>query len=139
MAKNPTTIAPIVRFPVRSGSGPGFGFIKPIRIPGGHNIGLPDPFDIVDVGTLLAQREQLNKTAVPIADKHLTVAAFDSTIPVAYGHIKVPGLLANAIVWNVYWYFWTLWSVGTIDAIESITINDGAVLSSGYDNFIGDQ
>lgn len=131
---------PIIHFPVvRKPPSGGFGFIKPIRIPGGNNIGLPDPFSIVDVGTLLAQQEQLNRTAVPTADKHLTVAAFDSTISVPYGHIKVPALLANAVVWNGYWFFWCLWGVGVIDAVESITINDGAVISTGFDNYTGTQ
>lgn len=125
----------VIRFPVPGGGGgtppPTNGFITPVYITGGNNIGFPNPFDIVDVGALLASQQQLNGTAVPTADKHLTVAAFDAVIPIAYGHVKVPALLANAVTYNGNWHFWCLWSVGEIDAVEALYIND-AVPGFGF-------
>lgn len=139
----------IIRFPVPGGGGKpassnGFGFIKPIgrqsRLDPSHDIGViaHGPYDIVDVGALLASQAELNRTATPLADKHLTVAAFDSPIPVPYGHIKVPALLANAVTWNNNWYFWCLWGRGPIDAVESLYINDLAPAFGFSESKLGD-
>lgn len=130
----------IITFPVTGGSKPPASsspFIKPVLIVGGHNIGLPIPYDIVDVGTLLALQEQLNRTAVPAADKHLTVAALDSVVSAPFGRVKCPALLANAIVWNNYWFFWCLWGAGRIHAINNLTINDAPPGSGGFNNHLG--
>jgi hypothetical protein len=84
----------------------------------------PSGFDVVDVGSLLGRQEQLNRTAAPAADKHITFSALDSIIPIPYGRVRVPAMLANAVTWNNYWFFWCLWGAGPVQAIEVIYIND---------------
>lgn len=116
----------LITFPTTGGgSSSGGGLIKPVFSRTAPNIGLPNPYAVVDVGTVLAQAAQLNRTATSAADKQLTVAALDSTVPVPYGRVKVPALLANAIVTDSnLWLFWCLWAAGPIEAVEQLYIND---------------
>jgi hypothetical protein len=77
-----------------------------------------------DAGALIASANDLNRTAVPAAEKQLTVAAYDSVLPIPYGRIKVPAMLANAILDSGWWYFWVIWARGEIDGYESTYLND---------------
>lgn len=110
----------VVQFPITSG---GNNFIEPVFIQG-RNIGLPNPFAIVDVSSVLASQKQLNGTANAAADKHLTVAALDSILPVPYGNVWAPALLANAVSYGGNWHFWCLWGAGPIDDVEQIYLNN---------------
>jgi hypothetical protein len=71
----------------------------------------------------IADQSQLNATSSVPADQKLTVAAFDSIVPIPYGRVWAPALLANAADWSSYWYFWLIWGRGPIEELGQMYLN----------------